>query len=84
MATLNGYPFHCELLEKRPSEDCGCPEELWLMGSLEVTIHLEENGEGHIFADAGDWDDDLFVNCSGMADLRKQAADWINTFPLET
>lgn len=84
MATLNGYPFHCELLEERPSEDCGCPEELWVMGSLEVTIHLEDNGEGHVIADAGDWDGDLFVTCSGMADLRKQAADWINTFPLET
>lgn len=82
--TLDGYPFHCELLEARPSEDCGCPEELWMMGSLEVTIHFEENGEAHIFADAGDWDGDKFVEVASMAELRKQAADWINTFPAET
>lgn len=81
--TLEGYPFYCELLEQRPSEDCGCPEELWLMGSLEVTLHLEEDGSGHVIADAGDWDGDLFVDFTSMEDLRTKAADWINTFPIE-
>jgi|TARA_R100000687_G_C6409763_1_gene145888 hypothetical protein len=81
--TLEGYPFHCELIEERASEDCGCPEELWIMGSLEVTLHLEEDGQGHVIADAGDWEGDLFTECSGIEDLRTHAADWINTFPLE-
>lgn len=83
MVTLEGYPFHCELLEQRPSEDCGCPEELWMMGNLEVILHLEEDDSGHIIADAGDWEGDLFVDRANMEELRRHAAEWINTFPIE-
>jgi hypothetical protein len=75
--------LQCQLLEQRPSEECGCPEELWLMGNLEVTIHLEDDGSGHIIADAGDWDADLDVECDGMADLRSKAVQWIDQFPKE-
>lgn len=73
--------FHCELLEQRPSEDCGCPEELWLMGNLEATIHLEADGTGHIFIDSGDWDHDFETTHNGMADLRQKAADFIMSLP---
>lgn len=75
--------LHVDLLEQRPSEECGCPEEVWLMGGLEVTIHLEDDGTGHIIADAGDWDADVEVECKGMEELRCKAAAWVGTFPIE-
>lgn len=75
--------FTCELLEQRPSEDCGCPEELWLMGSIEVTLHMERDGSGHILLDGGDWEHDWETDHNGMADLRQKAADFINTLPME-
>lgn len=75
--------FYCELLEARPSEECGCPEELWMMASLEVIIHLEPDGTGHILIDAGDWEHDWETTHNGMADLRQKAADFIMTLPME-
>lgn len=73
--------FACKLLEQRPSEDCGCPEERWIMGKIEVTLHLEEDGSGHILVDAGDWERDWETTHVGMADLRQKAADFIMTLP---
>jgi len=35
--------------------DCGCPEEIWLLGGLELHIHFEPNGDVDAFADGGDW-----------------------------
>lgn len=75
--------FTCELVEQRPSEDCGCPEEVWIMSNLEVTLHLEDDGTGHILIDAGDWDHDWETEHNGMADLRQKAADFIMTLPRE-
>lgn len=71
------------LIEARPSEECGCPEELWMMGSLEVLIHFEADGSGHIIADAGDWQHDFFADCADMSDLRQQAITWVNSLPNE-
>ena len=71
------------LIEARPSEECGCPEELWRLGTIEVLIHLEENGEGHIFIDAGDWEIDREVPTTGINDLRNQAFAIIESLPVE-
>lgn len=35
--------------------DCGCPEEIWIFGGLEIYIHFEPNGDVDAFADGGDW-----------------------------
>ena len=69
--------FACKLVEARPSEDCGCPEEEWIMDTLVVTIHLEEDGSSHIAIDAGDWEHDWFSSNTDMAKLRQEAADYI-------
>lgn len=53
------------------------------MGNIEVTIHLEDDGSGHIIADSGDWEHDFFVECSSMVDLRQQAVAYINSLPTE-
>lgn len=83
-AALPDVPFHYELLEVRTDEDCGCPEELWLMGDLEVTLHLEKNGQGHIHLDNQHWEDDKFVACNDLVDLKIIALNWLATFPQTT
>lgn len=79
---LNDNPgFTPVLLAERPSEDCGCPEQDWDLGGVFTTIHLEEDGSGHILFDNGDWDAERLVKCSGMTDLLQAAVDWRNTLP---
>lgn len=72
-----------KLIEARASEECGCPEELWLVGTLEVLIHLEEDGSGHIFVDTGDWELDIRVTTTGIEDLREQAFAAMEQIPAE-
>lgn len=71
------------LMDARPSEECDRPEELWRVGTLEVVIHLEPDGEGHIFIDAGDWEMDLSVQTTGIADLRERAFSVIDALPTD-
>ena len=67
-----------ELLEQRKSDECGCPEEEWLIEMLHVTLHLEPDGSGHIFLDGGDWgQDEKLVECTDIENLRTQAAIWV-------
>ena len=73
-----------ELLSKGYSPECGCPEELWWIRNIEVNIHLEPDGTGHIMLEAGDWQDDREgVQCNGMDDLRRQAFEWVESIPHE-
>lgn len=75
---MNSY---ATLKERRSSTECGCPEEEWEIGMFNVIIHLEPDGRGDIFIDCGDWEDDRRVECSGIDDLRKQAAEWVRSIP---
>ena len=45
-----------QLLACVPSEDCGCPEEIWRINGIDVLIHLEEDGTGEMFVFAGDYE----------------------------
>lgn len=72
-----------QLIAERASEDCGCPEEEWIMRNINVLIHFEPDGSGHIILDAGDWDDEATVRCSSMDDLREQAKAWVDSLPEE-
>jgi hypothetical protein len=72
---------NAKLIEVRPSEECGCPEEFWIMDNIEVIIHFEEDGSGHIFLDAGDWDHDFVVEANTMEGLRRAAIDWVESLP---
>lgn len=67
------------LLLKRgfSDEDCGCPEEEWVMHNTHVTIHLEPDGSGHAFFDTGDWDTEHHFDVSTMPDLRTAASDFL-------
>jgi hypothetical protein len=71
-----------ELVEIRQSEECGCPEEDWIIGMLYITIHLEPDTGGHIFIDCGDWEDEKLVDCSTMDELRSEAVKWSSSIPV--
>lgn len=60
-----------ELLARLPSEECGCPEELWNIEGLLYLIHLEDKaGTGEIFIFAGDWEQEYSVQADTLDALR--------------
>lgn len=73
----------CDFAEAHSNEDCGCPEEVWIMGNIEVTLHLEEDGSGHIIYNADGDQDEWAGNTTGMADLRTRASIYIETLKAE-
>ncbi|OUV22139.1 MAG: hypothetical protein CBC55_04935 [Gammaproteobacteria bacterium TMED95] len=64
------------------SDECGCPEEEWIIGQLHTIIHMEPDTGGHIFIDCGDWDDEKLVECNTMEELRMKAVEWCDSFPI--
>ena len=56
-----------------PSEECGCPEEDWVVLSLTAQIHFEEDESGHVLIDAGDWDHEFTVPAPTTMDALRQA-----------
>lgn len=68
-----GGPCPIQLLAALPSEDCGCPEELWQMDGIMYLIHMEENDStGEIFTFAGDFETETLVQCDTIEDLRAE------------
>ncbi|MBM1814523.1 hypothetical protein [Pseudosulfitobacter pseudonitzschiae] len=66
---------HCpiQLLAAVPSEECGCPEELWDLNGIIYLIHMEEDdASGEIFVFAGDWETETMVQCATIEDLRAE------------
>jgi len=65
------------------NQDCGCLEKQIEVLTLDATIHLEPNGNGEMFIDCGDWEDEItFKNCSDIVDLEKRAINYINKLPI--
>jgi hypothetical protein len=64
-----------EVINKTHNNHCGCPEESLLMSNgLIILIHLEPDGSGEMFVDAGDWDDEIHICDVGSLDnLRYKA-----------
>ena len=68
----------------RPSQECGCPEEVWLFDNIETTIHIEPNGFVHVLLDAGDWDDEQTLpNHRTIEEGRAAAKAWVASLPTE-
>lgn len=65
--------------------DCGCVQETWRIGVLDVTIHFEEDADGPFadcFVDAGDWD--VENRHDGPPDVAREAAfAFIESWPAE-
>lgn len=45
---LNAMKERFEFLGSKPSDECGCPEEDWVIGMFNVTMHLEPVTGGDI------------------------------------
>lgn len=67
--TQNAPPI--ALLAREPSEECGCPEELWRIDGMIYLIHLEANGTGEIFC-FGDDEVEFQSPAQTLDDLRAE------------
>lgn len=58
------------------NDECGCLEEVLDMHiGLEITIHMEPDGTGDMFIDAGDWQEEInALECKSIEDLRVEAS----------
>jgi hypothetical protein len=50
------------LIERCASEECGCPEEKYLIGGVETTIHMEADGKMHVSLDDGDSETEMMFH----------------------
>lgn len=58
------------LVSTLPRDECGCPEEIWIVHGLIYTIHFEPDGTGEISIEGGDWDDSFAQAKTSMDHLR--------------
>lgn len=65
-----------EMLARVPSDECGCPEELWLIDGLTLLFHFEEDGSSEAFIQAGDWELETAIEARSLDDLRAKAFQW--------
>ena len=74
-ATGDSAPI--EMLARVPSEECGCPEELWRIDGILLLLHLEEDGDSDAFIFAGDWDAETTIKAHDLDDLRAKSFQWL-------
>jgi len=69
---------HIRFQATRPSEECGCPEEEWLVGGINLIIHHDPDGRVHAFMDGGDWGeaDAMFPGFASLDEARPTVFDW--------
>lgn len=66
-----------KLVAQVPSEECGCPEELWIIDGIEAVIHFEKDGRSEIHLMAGDWNEEKTFECRNMPELRAALFSWV-------
>jgi len=65
------------LVETRTSEECGCPEEVHIVGCVETVIHMEPNGDVHCIMDNGDGQAEMtFVDFKDLDEARDIVLGW--------
>ncbi len=69
-------PAPIEMLARVPSDECGCPEELWRVDGILLLFHLEEDGDSDAFLFSGDWEDETTIKARNLDDLRAKAFQW--------
>jgi len=78
-ATPTGGAAPIELLARLPSDECGCPEELWRIDGLIILIHFEADGSCEMHTYAGDWEStNHFTGMHTMAELRAEMFKWVS------
>lgn len=75
--------MNTRLVEQRASEECGCPEEEWVIDKLVVVLHFEPDGSGEITIDAGEWEIQERHPAQTMEELRSIAFARIAALPME-
>lgn len=66
-----------ELLARVPSEECGCPEELWLIDGITLLFHFEEDGTSDAFIFAGESELENHFIARDLSDLRAKSFQWL-------
>jgi hypothetical protein len=66
-----------------PSEDCGCPVEDWVYRSVCLQLHFEPDGSLEVFADTGDWQEEVALKATTMESARAEAFAWVDRLPVE-
>ncbi|KPU83726.1 hypothetical protein JI58_07840 [Marinosulfonomonas sp. PRT-SC04] len=69
-------PAPVEMLARVPSEECGCPEELWRIDSLELLFHFEADGDSDAFIFGGDFELETTLRARNLNDLRAKSFQW--------
>ncbi|WP_157960089.1 hypothetical protein [Albibacillus kandeliae] len=64
------------LLARVPSDECGCPEELWRIEGFDLLFHFEADGRSEVFIFAGDWEQETTLEARSLDDLRAKAFQW--------
>ncbi|WP_371398883.1 hypothetical protein [Marinovum algicola] len=64
------------MLGRLPSEECGCPEELWRLDGIDLLFHFEEDGQSEAFIFAGDWELETTLQARSLDDLRAKSFQW--------
>lgn len=67
------------MLARLPSEECGCPEELWHIEGVILLIHMEDEGkQSDMFLFAGDWEKEISVDAENLNELRAKGFQWFS------
>ncbi len=72
-----------QLLACLPSDECGCPEEIWRVDGIDCLIHFEANGSSEAFLFAGEWEAERTFQSRNMAELRAHLFRWIADLVVE-
>lgn len=75
-AATGGRP-PIEMLARVPSEECGCPEELWSFDGLLLLFHFEADGTSDAFIFAGEWEKETSFRARNLDELRALSFSWI-------
>lgn len=78
-----GGPAPVRLTACLPSEECGCPEEVWVIDGVTAVIHFEEDRSSDILLFGGDWEDQFRADCPSMAHLRAELFRVMSEIPVE-
>lgn len=74
---VTGERAPIRMLGRVPSEECGCPEELWSYEGLILLFHFEEDGSSDAFLFAGDWEMGAHFEARTLDHLRAAAFSWV-------
>lgn len=67
----------CIALVETRQGDCGCPEEVYDCGGIDLIVHFEHDGVAHAFMDGGDWGEaEAAFWAPSIAMARATALNW--------